>query len=354
MAERIHNLKQTSANFQVSGIITGTKSQKFYKSGDKWNTVEFGVKINEQKTVYCKLTGYTRDYVYYYKKSEIKGEKGTSKRVDWKDRKKSPGDGFNLIGTRITTGKDENGKNVNEVMVEWDAVEYIHDNWTDGMSVFINGNMEFSSYESKDGTKHRKTTLVPTQIYLSSDIDFSAEGYKENAEFDNTLVFSDIEPEEDENGKRTGRYVLSGYSVGYNNIENVVFIIDADHSGVAKAIKKKMRSGNAIKTYGRISIVHNVEEVEVSDDWGSTEVSPMENKKVAGSSKTEYIVYKVDGDTFDTETYDEDAIAAAIRAVKNEKEAKKNFGDKPTSKVVNVSADDWDDEDNLDDEEPWD
>ena len=45
MAERIHNLKQTSANFQVSGIITGTKSQKFYKSGDKWNTVEFGVKI---------------------------------------------------------------------------------------------------------------------------------------------------------------------------------------------------------------------------------------------------------------------------------------------------------------------
>ena len=68
--ERIHDLKQTESTVQLRGVITGTKSNRFYKSGtgknnNEWNVVEFGVKIAENETVYVKLNGFTRYEVFY-------------------------------------------------------------------------------------------------------------------------------------------------------------------------------------------------------------------------------------------------------------------------------------------------
>lgn len=356
MAEKMHDLKQTTNSFQLRGKVIGTKSKRFYtsgagKNGGSWNVVEFGVEIGEHRSVYVKLNGYTRDSVFYYKKGE-NGAKGTSQKVAWKDRNKAPGDGYRLIGVNITTGQDENGKNINETFVEYDAVEYLHNHLSDGDSVFIKGNLVFSSYTDKNGQPHKKTELVPTQISATQKpVDFDTEDFVEMAEFENTLVFSDISKEEDENSKPTGRFILSGYSVGYNTVEPVTFIINKEDAGVANAIRKKMKPGNAIKTYGKISVVNNVEQVEIEDDgWGSTKISPME--RVNAPTVREYVVYKVDGNTFDTETYSEQSISAAIKKIKAAKEAAANFGEKPSS-GVSVDASDWDDDDDSE-EAPWD
>ena len=354
--ERLHELKQTGNSFQLRGVVTGTKSQRFYKSGTgknggAWNVVEFGVKIAENKTVYVKLNGFPRDEVFYYKRGE-NGAKGTTQKVKWKDRKKSPGKDYRLIGINISTSKDEDGKNINETFVEYDAVEWIHEHISDGDSVFIKGNLEFSSYTDKNGQTRKKVELIPNQIsYTQKPVDFDADDYKEMAEFENTIVFSDISKEEGENGKTTNRFILSGYSIGYNNVEPISFVIDADHAKVANAIKKKMRSGNAIKTYGRISVQNNIDSTEVEDDgWGSTETSPME--RVNGPTIREYIVYKVDGSTFDTETYTEEDIANAIKKIKAAKEATANFGDKPNDDVDD-DADDWGTDDDDSEDTPW-
>lgn len=354
--ERLHELKQTANSFQVRGIVTGTQSNRFYKNGTgknggSWNVVEFGVKIADGKTVYIKLMGFPRDEVFYYKKGE-NGAKGITQKVKWKDRKKAPGKDYRLIGVNISTGKDEEGKNVNETFVEYDAVEWMHDNLVDGDSVFIKGNLDFSSYTDKNGETRKQINMVPTQIsYTQKPIDFDAEDYKEMCEFENTIVFSSIDKEEDENGKATGRFVLSGYSVGYNTVESVAFIIDSDHAKVASAIKKNMKPGNSIKTYGRVSVQNIIEDVPAEDDgWGSTETSPME-KKVAAPTIREYMVYKVDGSTFDTETYTEKEIANALKKIKAAKEAAANFGDK-VSNGVSVDADDW--ADSEDEDTPWD
>ena len=354
--ERLHELKQTANSFQVRGIVTGTQSNRFYKNGTgknggSWNVVEFGVKIADGKTVYIKLMGFPRDEVFYYKKGE-NGAKGTTQKVKWKDRKKAPGKDYRLIGVNISTGRDEEGKNVNETFVEYDAVEWLHGNLTDGDSVFIKGNLDFSSYTDKNGETRKQINMVPTQIsYTQKPIDFDAEDYKEMCEFENTIVFSSIDKEEDENGKATGRFVLSGYSVGYNTVESVAFIIDADHARVASAIKKNMKPGNSIKTYGRVIVQNITEDVPVEDDgWGSTETSPME-KKVTAPTIREYTVYKVDGSTFDTETYTEKEIANALKKIKAAKEAAANFGDKVSNGVA-VDADDWADSD--DEDTPWD
>lgn len=353
--ERIHELKQTDNSFQLVGVVTGTEKNRFYKSGDtknggKWNSLEFGVKINDGKIVYCTLKGFPRSEVFYYKKGE-KGAKGTTQKVSWKDRNKAPGAGYRLIGINISTGKDDQGKNVNESFTEYDAVEFLHNHLKDGDSVFVRGSFEFSSYTDKGGQAKKKVELVPNQIsYTSTPVNFAANDFVEMAEFENTIVFRDISKEEDENGKATGRFILDGYSVGYSNVEPVSFVIDADHAKVAGAIKKKMKTGNSIKTYGRISVQNNIEAVTAEDDgWGSTETSPME--RVTAPTIREYVVYKVDGSTFDTETYSEKSIAEALKKIKAAKEAAVNFGEKSSAAVDD--AGDWGDVDDDAEDTPW-
>lgn len=356
--ERIHDLKETTSSFQVRGVVTGTRGNRFYKNGKgknggNWNATEFGVKIGENKTVFCTLNGFPRPEVFYYKRGE-NGAKGITQKVAWKDRKKSPGAGFRLIGVNISTGKDENGKNVNETFTEFDAVEWIHDNLKDGDSVFIKGTLRFSSYTDRSGQTKKKVELVPTQIsYTQKPVDFEAEDYIEMAEFENTIVFSAIDKETDEHDKATGRFVLTGYSVGYNTVEPVSFIIDADHTKVATSIKKKMKPGNSIKTYGKILVKNSIEKVQEDDGWGSTETSPME--RVNAPTVREYVVYKVDGNTFDTDTYTESTIAAAIKKIKAAQNATEKFGDKAKPANVDITVDDddmdWGDSDATDDEE---
>jgi hypothetical protein len=352
--ERLHELKQTGNSFQLRGVVTGTKSQRFYKSGTgknggSWNVVEFGVKIGENKTVFVKLNGFPRDEVFYYKRGE-NGAKGTTQKVKWKDRKKAPGKDYRLIGVNISTGKDADGKNVNETFVEYDAVEWIHENLSDGDSVFIKGNLEFSSYTDRNGQTRKKADMIPTQIsYTQKSIDFDADDYKEMAEFENTIVFQSIDKEMDENDKPTERYVLSGYAIGYNTVEHVSFIIDKDHAKLANNLRKAMKPGYSIKTYGKVVIINDISVVENDDDgWG--EASPME--RINSPVRREYIVYKADPNSIEKEDYTEADIERAIKKIKAAKEASANFGDKPSS-AANDDVDDWGADDDDSGEEPW-
>lgn len=351
--DRLHELKQTSASFQARGIVSGMKKEKAYqsgtsKNGGKWNSLEFNLMINEKKSIFIKLNGFPRSEVYYYKSGEKKGEKGTTKKVSWKDRKKSPGEGFRLIGINISVGKDENGKNVNEMFTEYDAVEHLHNSLKDGESLFIKGNMVFSSFTDRNDQLKRKVELNPTQIsYTQDPVDFSADDFKEMAEFENTLVFSDIEKETDESGNSTGRFVLSGYSIGYNTVEAVSFIVT--NAKLAGNLKKKMKSSNSIKTYGRINVVTNVSAVEESDDDGWGESSPME--RLNTPVIREYVIYKAVPDSIDVETYSDADIAKALKAIKNAKDASEKFVEDN-----NEDTEDWGDDDGFadDDDSPWD
>ena len=352
--ERLHNMKDTSSSFQVRGTIVGTKSQRFYKSGtgkngSSWNALEFGVKIAEDKTVYLSMRGFPRAEVFYYKKGE-NGNKGTTQKVAWKDRKKSPGKDYRLIGVTVTTGRDEDGKNINEIFTEYDVIEYLHNNLTDGESVFIKGNLQFSSYEDRGGQPKKKIELVPNQIsYTQKPIDFDADDYKEMCEFENTLVFQSIEQEVDENDKKTGRFILSGYAIGYNSVESVSFILKEDCAKLAGNLKKAMRPGYAIKTFGRVEVINDVATVE-GDDSGWGDVSPME--RVNSPTRREYIIYRADPSSIEKEEYSEADILEAIRKIKAAKTASANFGEKANE--VDDSQDDWSTDDDDSDELPWD
>lgn len=352
MAERVHNLKQTACPFQVRGIISGVESDRFYKSGTgknggQWNKINFGVKVNENKTVYITLNGFPRKEVFYYKKSDVRGQKGTTVRVPWANRHKSPGEGYRLIGVNLTVGKDENGNNINQTFTEYDAVEWLHENLKDGESFFIGGNIEFSSFVGQDGQTQRRVDMVLSQMSgMKHPIDFEDVKFEELCNFDDDFVFSAIEKETDENNNPTGRYILSGYSIGYNTVENISFVMNAENATLAGNMKKALKPGNFISVSGTVDVVGNVDEVTVDNGWG--EQSKI--KRGNTSFKTEYVVVGADPGSIDKELYSEDDIIAAIKKVKAAKEAQANFGEKAAT-TVNDDADDWGGVD--DDDTPW-
>ena len=349
--EQLHNFKQTSSLFQCRGVVSGIKSQKFYK--DKIGTnkdgvsVNFGINIADKKAVFMTLIGYPKNDVYYYKKGEG-GAKGTTKVVAWKDRKKTPGDGYKLIGVTISTGKDDDGNNINTTLTEFDAVNWLNENLKDGDSVFIKGKIEFRSWTGKDGQTVRSINLVPSQIsYTKKPIDFEEEDFKEMCEFENTIVFQSIDQETDENDKKTGRFILTGYSIGYNSIENVSFILKEDCAKLASNLKKRMKPGYAIKTFGRVEVINDISIVDEDDSgWGNA--SPMQ--RINSPIRREYIIYRAEPSSIDENSYSEDGIMAAIRKINAAKKATENFGEKA---IENNDADDWSTDDE-DDDSPWD
>ena len=350
--EQMHNLKQTSSSFQCRGVVIGTKSQKFYKdkigSNKDGISVNFGVNIADNKSVYITLTAYPKKEVYYYKKGE-KGAKGTSKAVAWKDRTKSPGEGYKLIGVSLSTGRDEDGNNINNTFTEYDAVNWLHENLKDGDNVFIKGKIEFRSWTDKNGQLVKSVNLVPNQIsYMKKPIDFEAEDYKEMCEFENTIVFQSIDQETDENDKKTGRFILTGYSIGYNSVENVSFILKEDCAKLAGNLKKRMKPGYAIQTFGRVEVINDISVVDEDDGgWGTT--SPMQ--RLNSPVRREYIIYRAEPSSIDEESYSEDDIMEAIRKINAAKKAKENFGEKANEN--DDVDDDWSTDDDSNDS-PWD
>ena len=79
--------------------------------------------------------------------------KSYQEKVKWDKRKTFNKEGYSLIGLRLGLEKDEDGKNIQETMVEFDACERIGSTLKDDMSVFIKGKIEFSSFDGQDGKK---------------------------------------------------------------------------------------------------------------------------------------------------------------------------------------------------------
>lgn len=354
--EKIHELPQTKGIFQVSGIVSGVKKEKFYteketKTGKQFRSVNFGIEYEPGKTIYISLNGMPRDNVYLSKKED---KKTVTKKVAWKDRMKKDPDGYSLIGVRLGLTKDADGKNEKVILTEYDACKYINENLEDGMSVFIKGNLEYSSFINQNGEKTRSTKFIPTQISLyKNPIDFDADDFKSQHDFQQTIVFNSVEKEMNDD-KPTGRFIIEANIVNYNSIETAEFVTNS--TKLATNMRKKLKPYNAIQIFGKIDAVNNIEEVEETyeDDWGDgDEKDAINEQRVGGSSRRELRANGVHVDTLDNESYTENAINAAIKKATASKKAEENFAAKSTESKNDES--DWGDEDDGfdDSDEPW-
>ena len=351
---RLFDLPETKGSFQLKGIVSGTEKDGFYKeiktkSNKDMRMVNFGVGYAEGSTLYVNLQGMEQENVYFSKRAENKGDKPETAKVPWADRFSYNREGFRLIGKNIGVKKkvDETGKTVNDkkVMTDFDACKEVNDNLKDGASVFIRGNLDYSSFTDDKGNKRTSTKLVPNQISLCSEVNFDDEKFEKQNDFNQVIIFMGIEQEKDDNDKPTGRFIVLAKIVTYSNIEDVQFIIE--DKALANKFKKSLNPYNAIKVSGHMVSSTQTETVATDDDdnWG--EEDSME--KVSAPTKREFIITGAKGSSIDKDLYTEENVTEAIAKIRNANKAEESFG--------SDSNDDWGSADGLDgsdEDEAWD
>lgn len=355
MANRLFDLPETKGIFQLRGIINGVENERFYthmktKTGKDFRAVNFGCEYNDKQTVYMNLTGMPQQNVYFSKRDKSSGKTETQA-VAWAYRNKFNEDGYRMIGVNLGLTKVDSGKgylvNDKKTMHQFDACDYISEHMQDGMSVFMRGNLDFSSYMDSNGDIHRRVKYIPSQISLCKEIDFDEYNEKKQPEHDftQTIVFMGVE-EELNDGEVTGRYVVSAKIVTYSDIVDTQFII-TDKS-VARTFKRYLKPYDSVEVNGRIEASHSVVESVNTNGWGRKSMNG-----VAAPSRIELIIDGGDPDSIDHDRYNEANVAEAIRKIRAAQTAEQNFSGKST---VSVNADNWGkgfNESSDDDDEDW-
>lgn len=343
---------QLRGTFVLSGKVTGRFSNSFYQegtgqNGNDWRRVRLGVEIEPDRIVYLDLFGSTLDNVYFSKttKGADGKNKTETKMVKWADRFKTSKqlfgeDGYRLIGVTCGCKKtlDSKGKEINDrkYLTPFDACDEVG-NLSDGDSVFIRGNITYSTYNDQ----HR-VNFEPVQISLCKEIDFDDVDFQPNASFTQPIVVMGVAKNED----TPGEAIVNAKVVNYQSIEDCELY--TRNAGLAKNLKK-LGEYVHIKVWGDILVDGEVEEVkESADGWGSA------NKmdRVASPFKRKLMITGADPESIDNEAYSEDVIEHALEVIAGIQNAKKDFGKKDDKD----DADDWgkSSKGNLDEDDDFD
>ena len=335
-------LPQTKGTFQVRGKVIGTSKDKFYvekmtKNNKPWRSVNFGVQFDNEKTLYVGTNGMERDVVYFSKKLE--DGKTDVKKIPWKDRFNYHEEGYRMIGVNVGVVKttDENGNAVNDkkTLTDYDSCKEISDHLRDDMSVFVKGNLEFSTYQDSHRTK-----FVTSQVSLTKDdVDFEKEEFHPVADFTQMIVFMGVTP-----NKEKTRATVEAKIVTYDTIEDAEFIIE--DMNLARMFAKQLKPYTGIKAWGRISVEKDTEEVETTDCWGKKN----NMDKVNSPTIRELIIDGADPNSIDTGTFTESEIDKAIEEMKAAKAAENDFGGSENGGWGTVQHGS---EDGMDDETGW-
>lgn len=335
-------LPQTKGTFQVRGKVIGTSKDKFYvekmtKNNKPWRSVNFGVQFDNDATLYVGTNGMERDVVYFSKKLE--DGKTDVKKIPWKDRFNYHEEGYRMIGVNVGVVKttDENGNAVNDkkTLTDYDSCKEISDHLRDDMSVFVKGNLEFSTYQDSHRTK-----FVTSQVSLTKDdVDFEKEEFHPVADFTQMIVFMGVTP-----NKEKTRATVEAKIVTYDTIEDAEFIIE--DMNLARMFAKQLKPYTGIKVWGRISVEKDTEEVETTDCWGKKN----NMDKVNSPTIRELIIDGADPNSIDTGTFTESEIDKAIEEMKAAKAAENDFGGSENGGWGTVQHGS---EDGMDDETGW-
>lgn len=332
---------QTRGTFQIRGVVSGVESQNFYsegtgQNGKPYRKVNFSVEVEKDKKIFISLFGAVQDNVYFSKseKDDSGKSKTETRAVKWADRMSFKADGFRLIGVNVGLSKKINsdGREVNDSknLTAYDACGELR-NLEDNMSVFIQGNVTYSTYKGR-----HMTNFEPTQISLTSKpIDLEAEDFKPHALFTQPLVYMGIS----KNEEKPGEAVISAKIVNYNTIEDTELY--TRNPRLAKVISKQ-KPYTFIKLFGDILVESTIEEVEEEDEWGE----PNKMERVASPYVRKLLVTGGDKESVDTETYSEGVIDKAMSIINANNRAKSDYGAKSDDEDWgNNSMGDIDDDD---------
>jgi hypothetical protein len=336
MANKGIGLPQTRGEFKVRGFATGLKRDNALKkittkSNKEMKILNFGVQAAPESTVYVTLQGMEKDKVYFGKKSEVKGGKGEVKEVPWSKRLDKQPEGFRLMGVAIGLQKGEDEKNIIENLTELDAATKVHKELEDDTPVFVRGEIEYSSFKNNQDEIRRNKKFNVKNLYLANDIDFEADNFEETADFRQKIIYMGISKVDD---KEDPRFQVDAKIVTYNSVEDTDFIIR--EATLANQFKKGLKPYTAIDVWGNIFNKIDTDDVEEEQKsvWGKDDKFKRVNKNFI----RELVITGADPESIDTETYTEDTIEEALKALKEFGQTDSDWGSKDSS--VDISDED--------------
>ncbi|MBX6362191.1 MAG: hypothetical protein IRZ03_19235 [Acidobacterium ailaaui] len=261
MAEE-KKLEQTKHSFKLRGVITRLDSSNAVKTGETGNhkpykRLSFGVKTSELNEIFVELFGMEKDKVFAYNQKEQK-----SLQLDWNKRHNVP-EGYQIIGVRVNPGEESEA----EYLTEMDAVEKILENFKDGDSVYIGGDLVINAYTNNNGDKIKSIRYQIRSISkLKNDLDFDSENFKETNAFESTIVYINGE-------KADNEFVITGRHISHDEtFEDYTYVVDLNKfKKLASNIKKNLKFGDVIKLKGHCwnhVITEELDDTDDGDDWG--------------------------------------------------------------------------------------
>ena len=339
-------LPQTKGQFKLRGIVQGMARDNALKpiktkSKKEMKILNFGVETSPDSVVYATIQGMEKDEVFFSKRSEVKGQKGELKRVPWGNRFDDQGEGFNLIGIGVGLEKNEEGRNVTTTHTEYDAANEVYALANDGDAVFIQGEIEFSSFKNNKDEVTRNKRFAVKRIYGSNNIDFDAEDFVETSDFKQKIIFMGVEKVED---KDDPRFAIEAKIITYSSVETAEFI--TRNAALANQFRSNLKPYTAIEVWGKIFNKVDTDEVEETrtSTWGDEDTFKRVNKNYI----RELVITGADPESIDTETYTEEIIQEAV----DKMNAKGQVEKKEAAKKEDSS---WGDSkvDIKEDELPW-
>lgn len=294
-------LEQTNSKVKLQGVVTRLDTNEdAYKMGtsknnNDWRSLRFMVKtkhtddsVNE---IPVELFGIAQDEVYAYNKKEKQGKK-----FKFAQRNSLPA-GYHMFGdsvTRVSLEKDEKGKAVAKNLHNYDAVEEIFNNLSDGVQVYVTAHIEVSSYEAQDGSmKEQKRYHIDSIGLLNKALDFDAEDFKETAAFEQEMIIVDVEVDKEEK-----KAMVIGRTISYgDNWEDGTFHInygteegkDTELENLAK-IFNKLSFGDFVKVYGKVVNRMEMVEEEIEEEEEIDKDNPF--AKFTGKEKDQSLIRK--------------------------------------------------------------
>ena len=335
---------QLKGVFTIKGKVTGRASNNFYVEGTgqnnrPWRKVHFGVEFEKGKIAYMDLFGAAQENCYISKTTNVSGNKKQTEtlQIPWANRfdytKDARYKGYRMIGITCGCTKkiDDKGNQINDVkyLTSFDACEEIC-NIHDGDSVFIRGNIVYSTYNDT----HR-INFEPSQVSLCAPIDFDDIGFEPHAHFTQPIVLMGVEKNED----APGEAIVSAKIVNYQSIEDTELF--TRNAGLAKNLKK-LKDYCHIKVWGDIDIETGIEEVAVDEGWGTANAM----ERVSSPAKRKLVITGADPESIDKESYSESIIEHALEVIASIQSAKEDYGKKDLDSEWGQKGDS-----NLDDEE---
>jgi hypothetical protein len=302
MTVETKKLEETKGSFTLKGIIHGLSNDNSVREGvtssDKdYKALSFYIETSPNNRVRVEMFGMERDVIFYSSKEK------KSKKVPFENREKVSLKGYRLMGVNLNpTGNKSDRK----TLIEYDAIDYLKENFKDGDSVYVTGQLDFSAFENKQGETVNKTGFrIQSMSKEKEPIDFKDEEFIPHAFFKQDIVVSDLIEEE-------GKLYINAKIIKYKGeIADTTFVVEAERlKKFAKTLKKNLKFGDFIHVKGWI-VSETLEETEETEeesdgeDWGGETPEGMDSNYIT-TYVNELQVVNVDKETYEPQKYTEE------------------------------------------------